>query len=111
MKINATGAIPLYDRAQAQIKLLLAGKIDYVEAGDCRIPGLSLALRAISTPGADFPVAIYGASKLPRAEIMEGLSAEDAIARLSQRKSELEPSLGPCARVFGVKLRKASAES
>lgn len=111
MEMDMTGAAPQYDRAQAQINLLLAGKLDYVEAGDCRVPGQELGLRAIATQNPDLPIAIYGASKSPKADAMEMMSAHEATNRLRARSASLEASLGPCARVFGITLRKMWSES
>lgn len=106
MEMETTGAAPQYDRAHAQIDLLLAGTIDYVEAGDCRFPGKERGLRAIATQNPELPIAIYGASKSPKADAMEMVSKEEAIKRLRERSSSLETDLGPCARVFGITLRK-----
>lgn len=111
MEMEMTGAAPQYDRAHAQINLLLAGRVDYVEAGDCRIPGKEQGLRAIATQDPEFPVAIYGASKSPKADAMEMVSTEEAVKRLRARSASLEADFGPCARVFGITLRKMWSES
>lgn len=90
-----------------QIQLLLEGSVDYIEAGDCRIPGQHEALRAIASGDAERPISLYEADQVPGVDNVAIVGIEEAIAKLLERKSQLTGSSGPAVRVFTVKNRKS----
>jgi hypothetical protein len=100
-----------YDHAKAQIQLLLKGDVDYVEAGDCRIPGAPSSLRALSTGDSALPIGLYGAGQVPSSQTIERVTENTAIERLKARRAQMESALGLCSRIFTVKLRKAWSEA
>lgn len=94
---------------QHQIDMLLNGDIDFLEAGDCRFPGLPLALRARASGDPERPIAVYPASSVPGLGVEILCGADEAYAKLREREITLhgQQGMGPVARIFTVKLRKA----
>lgn len=87
---------------------LVAGQVDYLEAGDIRTPGLASALRASASGDAAKPLAIEQASRYAPLIQMSTYTLEEGLALLSTRAAELAHTpVGAAARVFTVKLRKS----
>lgn len=95
-----------YDQPLSQIELLLKGQVDFVEVGDCRIPGRPQNIRAIATQDPHFPLAFYGADKVPRPGSTEKMTIDQGLAKARAHQASLASELGSHAKVFTVKLRK-----
>lgn len=96
------------DHLQLLARQLVAGQVDYLEAGDIRTPGLAAALRASASGDATKPLAIESAARYGPLTQMTKYTLEEGLALLSTRVTELAHTpVGPAARVFTVKLRKA----
>lgn len=94
---------------QHQIDMLLNGDIDFLEAGDCRVPGLPSALRARASWDPKRPIALYSAATSPGQGVEILCGADEAYEKLRERENALheQQGMGPAARIFTVKLRKA----
>lgn len=87
---------------------LVAGQVEYLEAGDIRWPGLATALRASASGDAAKPLAIERASSFGPLAEMAKYTLEEGMALLSARAAELANTpIGPAARIFIVRLRKS----
>lgn len=96
------------DHLKLLVRQLVAGQVDYLEAGDIRTPGLAAALRASASGDAAKPLAIDQASRHAPLTQMTTYTLDEGLALLSARVAELAHTpVGPAARVFTVKLRKA----
>ena len=91
-----------------KLDLLLEGRVDFVEAGDCRIPGLPESLRASLSGDEEKPILIYGAGVAPKPESpdMIKMTKIEAMSALVARKVEIAKKMGPVSKIFTVKLRK-----
>ena len=97
-----------YTHVLEKIDHLLDGRIDFVEAGDCRIPGLAESLRVSLSGDPEKPLMIYNAAVPPKVDSPDVKKATklEALQALVLRQSEIEKTKGPLSRVFTVKLRK-----
>lgn len=97
---------PTLDSLDLMAKQLAQGQIDFLEAGDCRRPGLSLALRAAPSGDAERPLAIERADRIIPLAKMTTYTLAEGLLLLRRHAIELGSEIGPAARVFTIRRRK-----